>query len=287
MKTICLITNFEKPEAIQLALDLIDWLGQQGIALMVPESQARPLGCPQLGRSKTEINSQAECLLVLGGDGTLLNAARKAAAVGTPILGINLGQLGFLTEIEVPDLYDDLEKLLRDEYHIEERMMLQATVLRNGQVACQFQALNDVVVTKGAFSRMVRLETYVNSEFIATYPADGLIIASPTGSTAYSLSAGGPIVSPDVELMLLTPICPHSLYARPMVIAHQHQIRVILRSEPADVMLTIDGQHGFKLEKDDEITITRAACSTRLIRLKGRSFYEVMREKLREGSLNG
>ncbi|MHB1125342.1 MAG: NAD(+)/NADH kinase [Bacillota bacterium] len=287
MKIIGLITNFEKKQAVQLAPDVINWLTRQGLKVMVPQSQAGPLGCPQLGRAKTEISAQAECILVLGGDGTLLNTAREVAVAGTPILGINLGQLGFLTEIELPDLYSDLEKLIRGEFRIEERMMLQATVFRGEQVSSRFRALNDIVITKGAFSRMIRLETYVDSHFIATYPADGLIIASPTGSTAYSLSAGGPIVAPDVEVMLLTPICPHSLYARPMVVSHLHEIRVILRSEPADVMLTVDGQHGFKLEKDDTIIVTRASCSTRLIRLKGRSFYEIMREKLKEGSLNG
>lgn len=283
MNKIGLVINTKKPQALEVAGQLLHWFEERHIQIIIPASKATLLGRPELGTQDNQLADQVDCLLILGGDGTLLNTARSVAENGVPLLGVNLGQLGFLTEIELSNLYTSLEQLLAGEYHIEERMMLEAEVVRDGLVIDRFQALNDIVLTKGAFSRMINLETYVGNQYVATYPADGLIISSPTGSTAYSLSAGGPIVSPEVEVMIVTPICPHTLYARPVVISPQEKVRVTLRSQHAEVMLTVDGQHGFKVEANDEIVVHKSSLTTKLVRLKGRSFYEILREKLREG----
>ncbi|KKM11766.1 inorganic polyphosphate kinase [Clostridiales bacterium PH28_bin88] len=288
MQRIGLIINLEKPQAVEVTRELLAWFENRRVTVKMPHHNARALGKEELGLDEGEVPGQVEVILVLGGDGTLLHAARAVAPNGTPLLGINMGQLGFLTEIEQPDVFAGMEKLMAGQYRIEQRMMLEATIRRGGDVADRFLALNDVVITKGGFSRMINLETYVGRDLIATYPADGLIVSSSTGSTAYSLSAGGPIVSPDVQVMILTPICPHTLNARPVVISPRQRVRVVLRSEFTEAMLTVDGQDGVKLQRDDEISVVRASYSTRLVRLKGgRNFYEVMREKLREGGRDG
>ena len=280
MKNIGLIINTKKTQALAVAGEMVRWLEKRGISLLLPMTNAQLVGREDLAAEEEDINKTA-CILVLGGDGTLLNTARSVAPAETPLLGINLGQLGFLTEIELNDLYQGLEAFLTGNYAVEERMMLEASVLRDGLVVDKFFGLNDIVVTKGAFSRMIALETYVGSEYNATYNADGIIISSPTGSTAYSLSAGGPLVSPKVEVMVLTPICPHTLTARPLVLSPTERVRVVVKSAVSEVMLTVDGQHGFKLEPGDEISIHKAPFRTKLVRLHGRSFYEILREKLR------
>lgn len=281
MKTIGLIINTKKPQALEVAAEMIDWLEKKGVNMRLPLANAQAVEREHLGLTEEDLNKQVDCILVLGGDGTLLNTARSVAPFETPLLGINLGQLGFLTEIELTDLYAGLESYLAGDFAVEDRMMLEARVLRDGLVVDKFFGLNDIVVTKGAFSRMIVLETYVGSHYHATYPADGIIISSPTGSTAYSLSAGGPLVSPNVSVMLMTPICPHTLSSRPLVLSSQETVRVVVCSAVAEVMLTVDGQHGFKLEEGDEINIQKAPFHTKLVRLHGRSFYEILREKLR------
>jgi len=227
--------------------------------------------------------SEKEVVIVLGGDGTLLSVARSIAHTGIPILGVNLGQVGFLTEMEVDDLTEYLPKLFKGEFYLEERMMLEAWVWRTEKNRAYFYGLNDIVVTKGAFSRMIKLETFVNDQYIDTFPADGVIISTPTGSTAYSLSAGGPIVYPQAPVLLITPICPHTFFARPMVIDGNDVVKIVVHSQWGEVMLTIDGQHGFKLEQNDCIIVKRANAQTKLVKLKKKSFFEVLREKLHEG----
>jgi len=234
-----------------------------------------------------ELPKVVDMVIVLGGDGTLLHAARLAAPVGTPLLGVNFGRLGFLTEVELPEMFPVLAKILDGEYLVERRMMLQAQVVRNLVPVANFHALNDFVVTKSGFSRMIMLDLFVGEHLVASFPADGVILSSSTGSTAYSLSAGGPIVSPDLEVVVLTPICPHTLYSRPVVFSPEHLVRVILSGQIETAMLTVDGQHGFPLIQNDEIRVNRAHFAANLIRLKdGRNFFTVLREKLRQGGKN-
>ena len=221
--------------------------------------------------------------MVLGGDGTLLNSARLAAPSAVPVFGVNMGRLGFLTEVDMPQLYKALELLLAGEYFIEERMMLEASVIRDGKAFQPLTGLNDAVITKGAFARLIMLDTMVDGRHFNTYHADGVIIATPTGSTAYSLSAGGPLVVPDLDLLLFTPICPHALWARPLVISPHSKVQVTLRSSQGEVMLTVDGQLGMHLQHGDTVRVKRSRNRARFIKLNNQTFFDILREKFKEG----
>ncbi len=285
MKAIGLIANKDKDNVLNLLQFVINWLKQRGVKIMMDQETSSILDDSSSFFTSEEMANHCDCILVLGGDGTMLNTARIAAPWNIPLLGINLGRLGFLSEIDIPNVEEGLEKLLHGEYQIEKRMMLQAQVLRQGKLLDVSIALNDAVITKGAFSRLIRLQTNIDGEKVAVYPVDGIIVASPTGSTAYSLSAGGPVVIPEMDLMILTPICPHSLWARPLIIASNSQLKVKLLSDNAEVMLTMDGQHAFRLEQNDEIMVTKAPYKANFIKLSGRSFYSVLHSKLNEGDL--
>ena len=284
METIGLVFNTQKENAIIIAHELVAFFKEKSLRLVIPQHLAEKINCPELGASEEEFSNLAEIVIVLGGDGTLLNTARMVAHAGIPLLGINLGSLGFLTECEVGEIDKALEVLLSGEWSVEERMMLLGEVVREGITIDKFYALNDIVISKGAFARMITIETFADQEFLFAYPADGLIISSPTGSTAYSLSAGGPIVHPDMELMILTPICAHTLYARPVIVSHRQTVRAILRSTNTDVMLTSDGQYGIKLTTGDEVLVSAAPFKTRLVKLKENNFFHILRQKLREGN---
>lgn len=286
MKKIGFMVNLRKESSPRIAHQVINWLIENNREVYLTTETAEGLSLPKYGVKADDLFSMSDCILVLGGDGTLLNAARCAAGKNIPLLGINLGQLGFLTELEVDKLIYGLEELISGHYHIEERMMLEAYVYRNGNISCNFHGLNDMVITKGAFARMIEMKTYVDSEYLTTYPADGLIVSSPTGSTAYSLSAGGPIVSPSLDVIIITPICPHTLYARPVIISHNQIVRVVIVSDSGEVMLTVDGQDGFLLQAKDEVVVKKSNLTTKLIKLRNRSFYDILREKLKDGSRN-
>lgn len=286
MDNIGLVVNPEKNQVISLVREIITWFEKNEKKILLPKECAVELGRPDLACAEEDWAVSIDCAIVLGGDGTLLNTARSIAIAGVPLFGINLGQLGFLTEVEVKDTVPALEKLVAGEYLVEERMMLQASVRRGGEVSQKFICLNDAVITKGAFARLIRLKAYVNDEYVETYPADGLIVSTPTGSTAYSLSAGGPLVAPDMELMIMTPVCPHTLYARPLVIDGSNIVKVVILSEQGEIMLTLDGQYGFSLQPGDEVIIEKAPYKTKLLKLNRRSFYEILREKLKEGINN-
>jgi len=224
--------------------------------------------------------------LVLGGDGTLIGMADCIAEAGSgiPILGVNFGSLGFLTEVTLPELYRSLEHALNGRAYIEERMMLRTTTTNRGEVLTHSIALNDAVITKTARSRMIDLSVYVADEFVTRVRADGLIIATPTGSTAYNLSAGGPIVQPNVDAMIITPIAPHTLTNRPIVIPGNSTVRVQPTMDARDeIVFTLDGQSAFPVHPGDEISVSRAAKPLRLIHPTTRSYFEVLRTKLKWG----
>lgn len=278
-----IITNPNKFKVRAVAEYIGDWARKEGVEICPPRELEKYLqGMPVSPTTYTQ--NQLDCVLVLGGDGTLLNVARKLAPIGIPILGINLGNLGFLTGIELSGLHEGLNALVREELYFEERMMLEAEVVRNNLQPEKFFALNDMVITKGAFSRMIRLKMSISGEYVETFPADGLIVSSPTGSTAYCLSAGGPIVSPEIEAMIITPICPHNLYSRPMVISPTEEVRITMVTKGVEAMLTVDGQHGVQLGSEDAVIIRKAPFYTKLVRLKDRSFFAVLRDKMQEGS---
>jgi len=231
--------------------------------------------------------SEADLVIVMGGDGTLLSVARHAAPLGTPLLGVDLGSFGFLAEEEFDVLEANLDTVLSGHYNTEERLMVRARVIRGGSDFITLIGLNDAVIAKTAIRRLVRLHTDVDGDHLATYPADGLIISTPTGSTAYILSAGGPVVDPAVECLIIAPICPHTLYSRPLIVHPRAEIRVRVEArnrEPGDVSLTVDGQEEIGLLPDDIVVIDRAECNAKLVRIGKRSYYERLRRKLKWGA---
>ncbi len=283
MNTIGLLSNLTGEKIKHLVSDIDNRLSSRGFALMLDDETARLVDRPAVGCTRLDLVRQVQCLMALGGDGTLLHSARLTAPLGVPIFGVNLGHLGFLTEVAIPQLYEAMECLLAGRYTIEERMMLQASVVRNGHTYEPIIGLNDAVITKGAFARLIGFDTMVDGQLFNTYHADGIIISTPTGSTAYSLSAGGPIVLPDLELMVVTPICPHALWARPLVIAADSEVQVVLRSKLGEVMLTIDGQHGMRLRFGDLIKVRKAMHRAKFIKLSNQTFFDILKEKLKEG----
>lgn len=287
-KRIGIWPNLDKERAIPVTLDLVRWLEQHGVDPVLPAHAAGAVfGEGGSGDISAGDNwaREVEFVIALGGDGTILEVAKHMAQADTPVLGVNLGHLGFLTEIELPDLYDALPRFLRGEYIVEERMMLEAQVSESGAKLGRFLVLNEAAITKGPFARMIALDLYINDTYVDTYPADGLIISTPTGSTAYSLSAGGPIVSPAIDVVIITPICPHTLYSRSLVVSRSERVRVALTGPHEDTMMTIDGQKGYSIDPGQDVTFSPAREVTKLVRLKDWSFYEVLRRKMKEGSV--
>jgi NAD+ kinase len=265
-------------------VELERWLDGRAEAVWSAEAAALLPPAPRQVVERERLAGAADLVVALGGDGTLLAMARHVAASGVevPILAVNFGSLGFLTEITRPELYSSLDAVLRGEAEHDERMMLNARVRRGGTDESRV-ALNDIVFTRTALSRMIELDVSVGDQFVASINADGLIVASPTGSTAYNLSAGGPIVHPAMDAMVLTPIAPHTLTNRPIVIPASRAVRVLpsAASRGQDVYVTFDGQSGFPLDPGDELTIGRATTPLKLVRASTRSYFEVLRQKLK------
>ena len=275
-------------EAASHLTDIATWLEARGVqavfdpmtAALVPAMSGRRIA------DQHELVVHVDMVLVLGGDGTLLAMADRIAEArsGVPILGVNFGSLGFLTEVTLPELYPSLEAALAGHAQIEDRLMIRTTTQRRGATFAEHVALNDVVITKGARSRMINLSVWIDEEFVTRVKADGLIIATPTGSTAYNLAAGGPIVQPTVDALVVTPIAPHTLTNRPIVIPSSSAVRVeSLMDERDEVFATFDGQAGFQLEPGDEIRVRRGEEPLRLVRPSTRNYFEVLRQKLKWG----
>lgn len=264
-----IIPHTGKPVAMALTAELVDFLQARGVSTTVVKS---PVDCDL---------SVFDVVIVLGGDGTLLNAARLTSKVQVPVFGVNVGHLGFLTEVETDGLFPVLDQLLAGDYELEQRMLIEASVKRQGKVIGTFLALNDFVVTRGTFARIIDLSIFVDHQHVTDYVADGIIISTPTGSTAYSLSAGGPIIEPLLESICITPICPHSLSSRSVLTRPEVEVCVRLNSASEEVMLTIDGQHGFPLETGDKVSIKRAKNSAQFVKLSGRGFFQVLHSRLK------
>ncbi len=283
MKKIAIMAKVHDPRCQGVASDLVAWLEERGYIPLVDAHMARHIHYLQ-GTTLEAMGAEADLMVVLGGDGTLIAAARALGGNDVPILGVNLGSLGFLTEITIDELYPTLESCLRGDYRISERMMLQVTVARNGVDLETHKVLNDVVINKGALARIVDLETMIDSYCMTTFKADGLIISTPTGSTGYSLSAGGPIVHPSMNCLIITPICPHTLTNRPVVVAEDAQVIITVKSlEDEEVYLTLDGQVGVKLLGGDVIRVRRAQRRAALVQSRNRDYFEILRTKLKWG----
>jgi NAD+ kinase len=282
-RKIGIISRPRRSNLSEVVPPLLRWLEERGVHVTYDQETAGSVTGPSKGHSREQVASTSELLLVLGGDGTLLAAARVAAAKGIPILPINMGSLGFLTSFMLEELYPALEDILAGRLTISERVMLHVELHRGGKIIDKQSVLNEVVVNKGALARMVELELSIDNTFVCRYRADGLIVASPTGSTAYSLSAGGPIVHPAVESFIITPICPHTLSDRPVVVRDTSTIDVKLSAGTESVFLTLDGQKGIPLQATDHIGISRAAQLLKLIQTPQKSYFEILRNKLKWG----
>ncbi len=284
MRTIGLAPNPSKNEAVQLACELADWLAKRQVRVLLVREVATSAGKPDLAADDDDISS-ADALVVLGGDGTMLRWNRLAAHRGTPMLGVNFGQYGFITEIHPKEAVAALDRVLEGDYTISERVVLRAEVRRSGESASEYFALNDAVVSKGPVTRMLGLHTFVNGKFIVTYSADGIIVSTPTGSTAYSLSAGGPVVHPNVSVLIITPICPHTMNARSLVIPDTETVKIVGESseEDLEIALTMDGQVMSRVTHEDAVEISKAAFTAKLIQMDSQSFYDKVQTRLRWG----
>ncbi len=280
IRTVGLVVKRDRPRAVRLAGRMIGWLRRRGIAILV-DAEARLAGAP--ARSKDELARQTDLLVVLGGDGTLLSIARRTLT-GVPILGVNLGELGFLTEVVEDEAMPMLARVIAGRYGLDRRMTLVARHLRRDRVVGRYRALNDVVITNGALARIVQFAVTVDGLPFTTYRADGMIVATPTGSTAYSLSAGGPIVEPTVQVILLSPVSPHTLSNRPVVLRPNALVRIVVGPSEQDVILTVDGQEGKPLAAGDTIEVCRGPSPVCLVRSPDRTYYDVLRSKLGWGA---
>ena len=286
MLTIGLFPNTKKQSVGSVFGWMVQYFKDRGVRVLLSEDTAQKMGYINLGCNLETMIKEITLGITLGGDGTLLNTAREIASAGIPICGINMGQLGFLTEVELPDLVPAMEKLINAEYQIDERLMLDAIIVRQGTAIHISSALNDVVISKSGVSRMIKLKLYVDDDLTANYAADGLIIATATGSTGYSLSAGGPIINPKLKVIVLTPICPHTLHAKSLVVSEEEEIKVTMVLNQDDAVLTIDGQKVYNLLPDDVVLIKRASFRAKFIKFNGRSYYETLRTKLWRGEVD-
>ena len=270
------------PHASAIMPQLVEWLRARGVQARLDEEAAGYLGRDD-GLLRDNVPEGAQLVIVLGGDGTLLAAARAVGGRVIPIFPVNLGGLGFLTAITLDQLYPELERAFQGEQRIVPRKMLHGELIRGGQVCKTYAALNDIVIAKTQIARMIDLETHVDQQYISTYKADGLIVATPTGSTAYSLSAGGPIVYPAARVLCITPVCPHMLTNRPVIVPDNMVIQLVVQGNDGEAFLTVDGQVGEPLMHQDRLICRSSEHSVHLIRPPKMFFFDVLRQKLKWG----
>ncbi len=281
MRHVSIIYKRMRPEAARLACELEQWFRERGVEVFIRENiDNAGVSCTY---EKIEIPEQVEAVIVVGGDGTFLSVARFIERRPIPIVGVNLGGLGFLTEINAETCFAEFEKILSGNFEVEERMALRVTVRRDGEEIFSHRVLNDAVINKGALARIIDLHASINGHFLTHYRGDGLIISTPTGSTAYNISAGGPIIFPTARVVILTPICPFSLANRPIVFPAEVTVMVEVAEPATDVTLTCDGQIGCPIRDFDQVSVTAAAVPLRFIRTPGVDHFEILRSKLKWG----
>ncbi len=281
-KRVGIILKPNKIEAIELARELTSWFKQRHIKVFLDE-QVAGLIKEGITCSRSELRHLIDFLIVLGGDGTLLSAVRDMAGRDVPILGVNLGGLGFLTEITLEELYPVLAQIIEGKMELERRMKLKAQVIRSDELVGEYSVLNDVVITKSVLARIINVKSSINGAYITTYRGDGVIISTPTGSTAYSLAAGGPIVYPTLDAILITPICPHALTNRPLLVPDGVKVELKLESEESDVRLTLDGQIGCPLQPFDLVLVTKDPNFVSFIRSPFKDYFQILRTKFKWG----
>ena len=283
IKRIGIISKPKKAEIREIVPPLIEWLRERQIEVFLDKETAAILESHARAVPRNEMAAQVELLIVLGGDGTLLATARALNRKIVPILAVNLGGLGFLTVISKEDIYATLEQVLEGKARIERRVQLEGELVRADEIISSFLALNDVVLNKGAIARIIDFDVLVDGRFMSTYKADGLIVSTPTGSTAYSLAAGGPIIAPSVSAILVTPICAHTLTNRPLVLPDTAQIEISVKSQRESAYLTVDGQVGLAAHSDDTVRLRKASSYVEIIQPISMNYFEILREKLKWG----
>lgn len=281
IKNIAIFLNFSKEQGVDIATKIIQTLEGKGFNLY---SSADCYLEGTISFKHKELPPGIDLLLVLGGDGTFLKIAREHAINQVPILGVNLGTLGFLTEVEIKDIEDAIDKIHKGLYTIEERQLISGELLREGKVIEKVVALNEITISKGPLARIINLTAYVDGVYLETYPGDGILVSTPTGSTGYSLSAGGPIVTPALPVSVITPICPHTLHSRSVVVSNRSTIDVTLCTTNQDVILTVDGQQGINLLSGDVVSIKGSKYHVAVVRLKGKNFFDILRYKMNNDS---
>jgi len=288
IQRIGIILKPHQPDALRTICDLVAWLAERDITLVGgPEIERERIehqtGCSVEQTESTDIAGAVDLMLVLGGDGTMIATARTIGDREVPVLGINYGGLGYLAEFRIEELYNALESILAGNYRLDKRVMLDVELRRDNESARNNRVLNDVVINKAALARIIEIETYFNHQFVNSFRADGLIVSTPTGSTAYNLSAGGPVIFPSMNCVVITPICPFTLSNRPIVVPDDAEIELLLKTDHEEVALTLDGQVGFSLAVADRVVIRKSRTMFNLIQPSNRNYFDVLRDKLRWG----
>ena len=281
MKKIGIFTNKDKDKDLAFTKSLMESIVSMGGNAYLLSDLSDEADAKNNGAIVDEMLSQCEIVFSLGGDGTFLRAARKVYQKGIPILGINLGNLGFLTEIDVGDIHNAVTSIFQNKFEVEDRMMLEASIISSGKVTAKDVALNDVVIARGYLPRIIRLKMYIDGVLTDTFPGDGLIVSTPTGSTAYSLAAGGPIVEPNTDLIIATPICPHILYSRSYITPSDKVYRIDVNEDYHHIAtVTVDGQAGYEIKAGDSIEVKKSQYAVKLVRIRKRNFFNVVRNKI-------
>jgi len=288
IKSIGVIVKRHQPDALETLCALTKWLDERGITFVgLPEIEREQIehntGCQIQLVNEAEMPERVDLMLVLGGDGTMIATGRMLGDNQVPVIGVNYGGLGYLAEFPIEELFPALEAILAGEYNVQRRLMLSVELWRGDEIVTRNRVLNDVVVNKSALARIIEIEAYLNDQFVSSFRADGLIVATPTGSTAYNLSAGGPIIFPSMNAMVITPICPFTLSNRPIVVPDDSMIEVRLITKNEEVALTLDGQVGRNLQAGDRILIRKSSTAFNLVQPPNRNYFEVLRDKLKWG----
>ena len=288
IKRVGIVLKPHQPQALKTICELTLWLGQRGIELAGgPEIERERIqhetGCSVKELEPDTLAAEVDLMLVLGGDGTMIATARLTGDAEVPVLGVNYGGLGYLTEFRIEELYDALEMILADNYRLDKRVMLDVELHSADGNVIRNRVLNDVVINKSALARIIEIEAYLNKQYVSSFRADGLIVSTPTGSTAYNLSAGGPIIFPSMNAVVITPICPFTLSNRPLVAPDDAVIELLMKTEQEDVILTLDGQVGHPLKVHDRVVIRKSRTTFNLIQPSNRNYFDVLRDKLRWG----
>jgi NAD+ kinase len=281
-KIAAVISRPERPEVAEVVAGLLEWLAAHDYKVVIDEETSKYTHGPEVVSRQQMSSRPLDLVVVLGGDGTLLSAARATATVDVPLLGVNLGSLGFLTEVPLASLYPMLEAIAQGRAAVEQRSLMQCELLRGAEVRGSYLVFNDAVLNKTALARLNTYDLYIDKVFVSSYRADGMIVATPTGSTAYSLSAGGPVLMPTVDAFVITPVSPHSLTHRPLVVPDSVEIELLLRSDEEVAYLSLDGQPGLDLRDGDRVRCRRSEHKVSLFRT-GTDFFQVLRTKLKWG----